>query len=154
MKKLLYFLFIPLFSWAQIKPAPPRAEGQGPYNKLIIRGVTLVNSTGAPPVGPVDIVVEKNVIKQVRQVGYPGVPIDPKRRPIANPGDQELDCTGMYILPGFVDMHGHIGGSSQGTPAEYVYKLWLGHGITTVRDPSAGNGLNWTLDQKKKSEKK
>lgn len=154
MKKL--FLLLALGSFlcqAQINPAPPRAEGDGPHTRLIIRGVTLINSTGAPPVGPVDIVVEKNIIKSVRQVGYPGVPIDPKRRPAAQPGDKELDCTGMYLMPGFVDMHGHIGGSSQGTPAEYVFKLWLAHGITTIRDPSAGNGLNWTLDQKKKSEK-
>ena len=33
-----------------------------------------------------------------------------------------------------------------------MYKLWLGHGITTIRDPSAGNGLAWTLDHKKKSQ--
>ena len=41
----------------------------------------------------------------------------------------------MYVLPGFIDMHGHIGGIEQGTPAEYVFKLWMGHGVTTVRDP-------------------
>ena len=54
-------------------------------------------------------------------------------------------------MPGLIDMHGHIGGSGQGTPAEYVFKLWMAHGITTVRDPSAGNGLTWVLDHKKKS---
>ena len=48
-------------------------------------------------------------------------------------------------------MHGHIGGKEQGTPAEYVFKLWMGHGITTVRDPGSGNGLDWTLDQRAKS---
>jgi Amidohydrolase family len=138
--------------FAQIEKAPNRAEGEY-ANRTIIRGVTLINSTGAPPVGPVDIVVEKNKIAQIKQVGYPGVPIDPKSRPKLNDGDKELDCTGMYLMPGFVDMHGHIGGKSQGTPAEYVFKLWLGHGITTIRDPSAGNGLDWTLDQKRRSEK-
>jgi hypothetical protein len=64
----------------------------------------------------------------------------------------ELDVSGMYILPGFVDLHGHIGGTGQGTPAEYVYKLWLGHGITTIRDPGSGNGLAWTLDEATRSE--
>ena len=48
-------------------------------------------------------------------------------------------------------MHGHIGGDEQGTPAEYVFKLWMGHGITTVREPGCGNGLDWTLEQKAKS---
>jgi mRNA-degrading endonuclease HigB of HigAB toxin-antitoxin module len=150
-KSLLILLLAPFFVFSQIKDAPNRTEGDGPYNKLIIRGVTLVNSTGAPPLGPVDIVVEKNRIKEIKQVGYPGVPIDPKRRPKAGAGDKELDCTGMYLTPGFLDMHGHIGGSSQGTPSEYVFKLWMGHGITTIRDPSAGNGLEWTLKHKQKS---
>ena len=48
-------------------------------------------------------------------------------------------------------MHGHVGGADQGTPAEYVFKLWMGHGITTVRDPGSGNGLAWTVEQKAKS---
>ncbi len=58
----------------------------------------------------------------------------------------------MYLMPGFIDMHGHIGGS-QAPDAAYVFKLWMGHGITTVRDPSAGNGLDWVLDHKEKSMK-
>ncbi len=148
-------LLLPLLTsvaFAQIEKAPNRAEGEY-ANRTIIRGVTLINSTGAPPIGPVDIVIEKNKIAQIKQVGYPGVPIEAKSRPKLNVGDKELDCTGMYLMPGFVDMHGHIGGKSQGTPAEYVFKLWLGHGITTIRDPSAGNGLDWTLDQKRRSEK-
>lgn len=136
---------------AQIEKAPARAEGDGPHNRLIIRGVYVIDGTGSPPNGPADIVVEKNIIKQIKIVGYAGLPIDANSRPKANPGDKELDCTGMYLMPGLIDMHGHIGGKSQGTPAEYVFKLWLGHGITTIRDPSAGNGLDWTLDQKKKS---
>ena len=62
-----------------------------------------------------------------------------------------MDLSGMYALPGFVDMHGHTGGREQGTPAEYVYKLWMGHGITTIREPGSGNGLEWTLEHKAKS---
>ena len=54
-------------------------------------------------------------------------------------------------MPGFVDMHGHIGGQAQGANAEYVFKLWLGHGITTIRDPSCGNGLDWVLEHRAKS---
>ena len=56
------------------------------------------------------------------------------------------------LCPGFIDMHGHIGGVEQGTPAEYVFKLWMAHGITTIRDPSCGNGLDWVLDEKQKSQ--
>ncbi len=138
-----------------IPPAPTRRadEGVGPYDRLILRGATLIDGTGAPPVGPVDIVIEKNRIADIRIVGSPGVAIDPEKRPKAKPGDQEMDLSGMYILPGFVDMHGHIGGTEQGTPAEYVYKLWLGHGITTIRDPGSGNGIDWVLSERAKSAK-
>lgn len=138
-----------------ITPSPPRGEneGDGPHKQLIIRGATLVNGTGAPPIGPVDVVVEDNIITQVKTVGYPGVEINEENRPKTKDGAREIDATGMYLLPGFIDMHGHIGGKAQGTPAEYVFKLWMAHGITTIRDPSAGNGLDWVLEHKNKSAK-
>lgn len=138
-------------SIAQIQKAPPRNEGEGPWERLIIRGVTLINGNGAPPTGPVDIVVEQNIIKGIYNVGYPGLPIRDRDRPQANPGDKVLDAEGHYLLPGLIDMHGHIGGTGQGTPSEYVFKLWMAHGITTIRDPSAGNGLDWVLEHKEKS---
>jgi imidazolonepropionase-like amidohydrolase len=153
MQKLLLPLafFFPLLVFSQIKKAPEKNDGEGPWPQLIIRGVTLINGTGAPPYGPVDIVVERNRIKQVSLVGSPGMAIDTSRRPKLVEGGKELNCEGMYLLPGFVDMHGHIGGKEQGTPAEYVFKLWMAHGITTIRDPSAGNGLEWVLDEKRLS---
>lgn len=142
-----------ILATAQIMPAPDRAEGDGPYDRLIIRGVTLIDGTGAPPIGPVDIVVEKNRIAQIQVVGYPGLPINEGRRPEADEKTKVLDLEGHYLLPGFIDSHGHIGGEGQGTPAEYVYKLWMSHGITSVRDPSASNGLKWVLNQKMRSSK-
>ena len=135
--------------------APDRdgSFGQGPYSQLILRGVTLINGNGAPPLGPVDIVVENNKIVSARAVGYPGVDIDPKRRPELKEGGREMDCSGMYALPGFIDMHGHTGGRAQGAEADYVYKLWLSHGITTIREPGSFNGLDWVLEHKRRSAK-
>ncbi|MEX0287845.1 MAG: amidohydrolase family protein [Flavobacteriaceae bacterium] len=129
-----------------------QTNGEGPYAQLIIRGVTLINGNGAPPQGPIDIVVENNIIKKIQVVGYPGVKIDETKRPKLQAGGRELDCTGMYLMPGFVDMHGHIGGVAQGAEPDYVFKLWMAHGITTVREPS-GRGVDFTLDLKRKSEK-
>lgn len=148
---LLLVMTVVMSSSAQIAKAPERKEGMGPYTQLIIRGVTLINGTGAPPMGPVDIVIEQNRIVQIRTLGNPDSKIDPARRPQLKAGGKEINCEGMYAMPGLIDMHGHIGGTEQGTPAEYVFKLWMAHGITTIRDPSTGNGLDWVLDQKKKS---
>lgn len=125
---------------------------EGPFNQLIIRGVTLINGDGAPPIGPVDIVVENNKIVAIEVVGFPGVAIDEKSRPKLKNGGKELDANGMYLLPGFVDMHGHIGGNAQGASPEYVFKLWMAHGITTVRQPS-GRSVEEVNDLKRKSEK-
>ncbi len=157
MKKLYSYLFLFLFFSiitlpAQVREAPDRFRGEGPYNQLIIRGITLINGNGAPPRGPMDIVVEDNKIVRIAVVGYPGVVIDESKRPQLKEGGKELDCEGMYLLPGFVDMHGHIGGKAQGADAEYVFKLWMGHGITTVRDPACGNGLDWVLNHRNRSE--
>ena len=41
-----------------ILEAPPRGEGEGPFQRLILRGGTLIDGTGAPATGPVDIIIE------------------------------------------------------------------------------------------------
>ncbi|EDP71682.1 Amidohydrolase family enzyme [Flavobacteriales bacterium ALC-1] len=148
--RILSLCFI--FSIATYSYSQSETSGEGPFNQLIIRGVTLINGDGSPPRGPIDIVVENNIIKQIKVVGYDGVPIDNTKRPKLKAGGKELDANGMYLLPGFIDMHGHIGGVSQGADWNYVFKLWMAHGITTVREPS-GRSIDWTLDLKKKSER-
>lgn len=159
MKKLLFlsfsFLLTSILSTslalAQMADAPDRTEGDGPYERLIIRGGTMIDGTGSPALGPVDIVIENNRITQIQNVGYPGVPIVENRRPQVNDQTQIIEADGMYILPGFFDMHAHTGGSAQGTTPEYVYKLWLAHGITSIREPGSFNGLDWTLRHAERS---
>jgi imidazolonepropionase-like amidohydrolase len=112
-------------------PAPPRGpdEGKGPFRKLVIRGGTLIDGTGAKPRGPVDIVVTNQRITQVKDVdpaelGQARAPFD---------ADHEVDATGQYVLPGFIDLHVHAGEPPKNPEAEYPYKLWLAHGVTSVR---------------------
>lgn len=138
---------------AAIPPAPPRAEGDGPYPQLILRGVTVINGTGSPAFGPADIVVEGNRIVEVRSVGSPGSPFNDTARPKLKEGGREIDLASHYVMPGIIDVHGHIGGDEQGVPAEYVYKLWMSHGITTIRDPGCGNGIDFCVSEEKRSEK-
>lgn len=156
---MLKYLYLLLFcsSFVFAKPgdsAPNRGENEGrQYDRLILRGGTIISGEGAPPVGPVDIVIEKNRIVDIVSVGYPEVPIKTTRRPTAQETDKEIDITGHYVLPGFVDMHAHIGGSADNIPAEYVFKLWLGHGITTIREPGSFNGIDWVMQHKIRSDK-
>jgi imidazolonepropionase-like amidohydrolase len=116
-----------------LTPAPARRadEGRGPFKTLVIRGAILIDGTGAPPVGPVDIVVAGNRIQAVGNAGTPGLPLRAGRAPQS--ADLEVDATGMYVMPGFVSLHEHAGGAPKNPEAEYPYKLWLAHGVTTVR---------------------
>ena len=149
LKRVLLLSFVLLWT---LNSTAQSASGDGPYSQLIIRGVMLINGNGAPPQGPIDIVVEDNIIKKIQVVGYPGVTINEDIRPKLKAGGKELDCNGMYLMPGFIDMHGHIGGKAQGADPDYVFRLWMAHGITTVREPS-GRGIDFTLDLKRKSAK-
>lgn len=153
MHRLLFIFLCALTGLAQaaITPAPDRHEGEGPYSQLILRGVTVINGTGAPAFGPADVVIEGNRIVNIVVVGSANLPINPNGRPKLKAGGREMDLTGHFVLPGIIDMHGHIGGEEQGTPAEYVYKLWLGHGITTIRDPGCGNGVDFCVNEETRS---
>ncbi|MBT8395575.1 MAG: amidohydrolase, partial [Gemmatimonadetes bacterium] len=137
---------------AQMQPTTPRGpdEGEGPFDRFIIRGAMMIDGTGAPPRGPVDIVVEGDRIASVRSVGFPGVPISDRSRPQG--ATYEIDAHGMYVLPGFIDMHVHTGGVPKAPQAEYIYKLWLAHGVTTTRGVPHGN-MEWALQQKALAER-
>ncbi len=143
---LLLFLCLPASLFAQSSGE----HSEGPFDQLIIRGATLINGNGAPPTGPVDIVIEGNRISAIKVVGYPGVEIDQAKRPQLKKGGKEIEAKGMHVLPGFIDMHGHIGGEAQGAESDYVFRLWMAHGITTVREPS-GRGIDYALNLKKLS---
>ncbi len=124
--------------------APDRAEGEGPFPRLVVHGATLIDGTGAPPIGPVTIVIEHNRVVDIRSAGTPGLPLEPP--PDVGPTGRLITADGMYVLPGFVDTHGHVGaGESQGSFQEYVFKLWMGHGITSAVDPGAPSGLDQVL---------
>lgn len=124
---------------AEMIAAPDRSpsDGVGPFKQLVIRGATLIDGTGGPPRGPVDIVIENNRITDIFNAGTPGLPLKAERKPAD--ADHEIDATGMFVTPGFVDTHTHGGSPDKAPELEYPYKLWLAHGVTTVR----GVALAW-----------
>jgi hypothetical protein len=133
--------------------AQDRTLGEGPYSRLILRNVTVIDGTGSPPQGPVDLVIENNRISAIHLIGSPTARLQGSSRPEAGPGGHEMDLTGHYVMPGLFDCHGHIGSPNKTPSAQYVYNLWLAHGVTSVRDPGCfRNGLDFTRREAKRSE--
>ena len=127
-------------------------------DRLVIRGGIMVTGRGtpgtgraAPPEGPVDIVVENGRIVDI-------IPVDPVS--VASglseqaTGDLIIDATGKYVLPGLFDLHAHIPAIDRaGDDAiAYSFRLWLGHGVTTLRDAGTGAGLERMTEQRRLSE--
>jgi hypothetical protein len=134
-----------------LQASTSRDRGNGPFGRLVLRGATIIDGTGAPPFGPADIVIEGDRIAEITVVGVPGKPLSNEGRPPQ--GEQEIDCVGKFVTPGFIDSHAHIGTPFHGAngemlPADYIYKLWLAHGVTSVREAGCMNGLAWTREQK------
>ena len=135
-----------------------RSDGEGQYDQLIVRGAYLIDGTGAPATGPVDIVVEQDRITRIANVGTPGLKINEDHRPKSKVGDnqkvREIDAHGKYVLPGFIDSHAHIHSetSQQNVSADYIFKLWLGHGITSIREVFATEGESRLMKLKALSE--
>lgn len=127
-----------------------RADGEGPYNRLILRNAILIDGTGAPAQGPFDIVIANDKIDQIKSIGSPGA-IDERER--AQAGDREIDLTGHYVMPGFIDSHVHLHTlqDGQAVPPDYVLKLWLAHGVTTVRDVGSGQPIEWLAKLRERS---
>src|SRR5688500_5117108 len=113
-------------------PAPDRrpGEGAGPFPTLTIRNVTVIDGTGAPPFGPANVIVENNRIARIQNAGTPGVP---SKEPAPAPAPNVIDGTGMFLMPGFVNLHAHLGDPQKAPQNEYVYKLYMAHGVTTLR---------------------
>jgi imidazolonepropionase-like amidohydrolase len=130
------------------------AESEGPFQRLVIKNANVIDGTGAPTQGPMTIVIENDRIVELQGGGTGSLHLEHGGY---GENTRVIDASGKYVLPGFIDAHAHLGTPTHAmagsmTDPEYVNKLWLSHGITTIREPGAIMGLNWTLEHKKLSD--
>lgn len=123
------------------------ASAQERAGRLVLRGATLVDGTGAPARGPVDIVIENGVISDI----VPADPVGIGREGDRPTGDRVIDTEGAYVLPGLIDMHAHIPSDQSAWGPDYAYKLWLAHGVTTVRDAGCFGGFEMVKRHRQES---
>lgn len=147
--------------WAQQRKAGPAPASQapvatkrfgdlaeGPYKRLVIRNAMVIPGHGGPVVGPYDIVIEGNTIREL----IPFDPVTAERRGQTEraTGDRVIDAAGKYVMPGMLDLHMHL--RQQPMEIEYVYYLKLAHGVTTLV-PAPDRGLKDAMEQAQLSAK-
>jgi cytosine/adenosine deaminase-related metal-dependent hydrolase len=115
------------------------------YQRLLIKNALIIDGAGNPARGPFDITIEGNTIvaitdPSVREGGGSALP----GSAATGKPDRVIDATGMYVMPGIIDVHSHIQFSRAGIamPKDYEYKLLLASGITTIRDPGSLEGID------------
>src|SRR5262249_56436453 len=75
-----------------VQKATSRDRGIGPFKRLALRSATVIDGTGAPPIGPIDIIVENGRIVSLKKViGYGAGPREP--------ADHEIDCRRQRVRP-------------------------------------------------------
>ena len=90
---------------------------------LVIRGGTIVDGSGGKPyIG--DVVVDNGIITAVGN--------------LTAQGREEIDARGLYVTPGFVDIHTHYDGQAT-WDSEMAPSSW--HGVTTVVMGNCGVGF-------------
>jgi len=143
LKVVCLFLICLLLSQALEAETRGVENGQR-YARLVIRNVIVIDGKGTPPRGPLDIIVEGNKIQSIQ-----GASRDEKSY---EKEEHIIDGTGMYLLPGLINIHAHLHDSRAGIalPFEYSYKLWLACGITTIRD--VGSNYEKTIEERRKSQ--
>lgn len=105
---------------------------------IVIHDVSVIDGTGAPLRGNVDLVLRNGRIastEDARTYRHPA-------------GAQVIDGRGKFAIPGLVDMHAHVAGdvlNEKGEPGDRwdrevalsFLRTFLRFGVTTIRDPGA-----------------
>ncbi len=115
--RLIVLLLLTVFVFfALLGPRSSTTAAQTP-RVIAIRNVTVIPVTGAPPIANATVVIRGERI----------VSIGPTAK--VPRGARVINGTGKFLLPGFIEMHGHLSKARASSLG-----LFVANGVTTVRD--------------------
>jgi imidazolonepropionase-like amidohydrolase len=112
------------------------AKSDVPDGAIALVGARIITSAGSQVIEDGTIVVENNRITA----------IGPSSSVRAPAGARRIDLAGKTIMPGIVDVHGHVGGEGDGIVAQtyWPFAANLAFGVTTAHDPSNDSATVFT----------
>jgi len=126
------YKWVMLFVLLGTLAASPRGDAQAKAQVIVLKGARLIDGTGRPSVENSVLVIEGD---HVVAAGKPGAVSIPKDAAVQ-------DLSGKTIMPALINLHGHLGLSSNGadsvsghyTPENVVKQLnkYLAYGVATV----------------------
>jgi N-acyl-D-aspartate/D-glutamate deacylase len=108
-----------------VAPPAPAAEPKAPDTNVVFRNATIYDGTGNAPARG-DVHVKGDRIAAVGKVGKVE-------------GATEIDATGLFICPGFIDLHTHCDSGLTGKTGR-ANKNYVAQGCTTVITGNCGSG--------------
>ncbi len=125
------------------KPDEPEAKGTPigfsvksdvPDGTIALVGARIITAAGSSPAGArgSDVIEKGTIVIEGNRITALGanvvIPANAKR----------IDAAGKTIMPGIIDVHGHVGGEGDGIVAQASWPLManLAFGVTTSHDPS------------------
>lgn len=125
---------LPLFGAVCLVLSAAAGMRAQPYD-VVIRGARLLDGSGAPW-RYADVAVKDGRVARVGRI------------PLDGHAGREIDGTGLYLAPGFIDVHSHAGPALAG-PALSGAEPLLTQGVTTVMiNPDGGGPVDLAMQRR------
>jgi imidazolonepropionase-like amidohydrolase/Tol biopolymer transport system component len=104
-----------------------------PKGKIALTGARIITMNGDEVIENGTIIINNNKIEAVGTTESVEIPADAK----------QIDVKGKTIMPGFVDVHAHLGQFRFGLSPQqhWQYHTNLAYGVTTTHDPSSNTEM-------------
>ena len=104
-----------------------------PRGTIALTNARIITMEGEEVIEVGTVLVEGNKIKKVGASDRVRIPGDAK----------VIDCSGKTIMPGLIDVHGHLGNFRYGISPQKQWEYFanLAYGVTTAHDPSSNSEM-------------
>jgi imidazolonepropionase-like amidohydrolase/Tol biopolymer transport system component len=110
-----------------------KLKSDKPQGKIAFKNARIITMRGDEVIEKGTIVVDGNRIAAIGPVSKTPIPSDAK----------VIDCSGKTIMPGLIDVHGHLGNFRYGISPQQQWHYFanLAYGVTTAHDPSSNSEM-------------